>query len=306
MNRPAKPEKHPTQPATTSWCVLGYRVALVRAREQNLVPAKGGATRRGHTARSARSAETQSFTIPNVTAQIPGLDLHAEYAPDRSGGDFFDFVHIGSRVCFLLADIAGSRAETEPIAAAAQAAFRPAAANLVCPADANLMESTELLVQAVNHALMGAARGIHFAPTFVGCYDLSLGVLAYVNAGGQTAMLRDSEGTRPLPNIGMPLGLFTHLTFDASMQVLEPGAQLLLVTKGVIDTLQGKIPFGPERVQEVLANCPRSDAAELTQTTLAAAHGFEKHSRNWLHFGRAPLHKDRTALALIRKDQKPG
>jgi len=259
-------------------------------------------SRRDRPARSGPSGRTPSYTIPNVTAQIPGLDLHAEYAPDRSGGDFFDAVHIGSRVCFLLADIAGSRAETEPIAAAAQAAFRPAAANLVCPADANLMESTELLVQAVNHGLMGAARGIHFAPTFIGCYDLTLGILAYVNAGGQTAMLRDTDGTRPLPHVAMPLGLFTHLTFNASMQALEPGAQLLLVTKGVIDTLQGKTPFGPERVQEVLANCPRPSAVELTQTTLAAAHGFEKHAQNWLHFGRAPLHKDRTALALIRKN----
>jgi len=301
MNRPAKPEKHPTQPATTSWCVLGYRVALVRAREQNLAPDQREELREaGIPHEVPRPAETQSFTIPNVTAQIPGLDLHAEYAPDRSGGDFFDFVHIGSRVCFLLADIAGSRAETEPIAAATQAAFRPAAADLVCPADANLMESTELLVQAVNHALMGAARGIHFAPTFVGCYDLSLGVLAYVNAGGQTAMLRDSEGTRPLPNIGMPLGLFTHLTFDASMQAFEPGAKLLVVTKGVIDTPRGHAPFGPQRVLDHVEQTPAASATDLCRTILASAATYEKRPR--FHLGRTHLREDRTALAMVRSN----
>jgi serine phosphatase RsbU (regulator of sigma subunit) len=173
---------------------------------------------------------------PAELGLVDGLDLHARYQSERIGGDFFDAVRVGTRVAFLLCDIAGRRKETDPIAVATQDAFRASAAELFSASDANLTEGTEMLVQAINIALIGAASGLRWAPTMVGCYDTQLGVLAYVNAGGQVAVLRDSEGTRPLPNVAMPLGLFTHLTFEASMQALEPGACLMIVTKGVTDS----------------------------------------------------------------------
>ena len=43
--------------------------------------------------------------------QVDGLDLHAQYYFERTGGDFFDAVRVGSRVAFLLSDIAGRRPE---------------------------------------------------------------------------------------------------------------------------------------------------------------------------------------------------
>ena len=63
-------------------------------------------------------------------------------------------------------------------------------------ADTNLMDATTQLVHEINHALIGASHGVRFAPTFVGCFDMALGVLAYINAGGQPAVFRDSDGTR--------------------------------------------------------------------------------------------------------------
>lgn len=154
---------------------------------------------------------------------VDGLDLHAQYFAERTGGDFFDAVRVGPRVVFLLSDIAGRRREAGPIAVRTQGVFRVRAEELFGAGDVNLMEGTELLVQAINRAIMGPAKAIRFAPSFVGCYDVQLGVLAYVNAGGQTAAIRDSDGTRLLPDVAMPLGLFTHLIYDASMQVFEPG-----------------------------------------------------------------------------------
>jgi serine phosphatase RsbU (regulator of sigma subunit) len=56
--------------------------------------------------------------------QVDGLDLHARYYSDRTGGDFFDAVRLGTRVAFLLSDIAGRRLEADPIALAMQQAFR--------------------------------------------------------------------------------------------------------------------------------------------------------------------------------------
>ena len=231
---------------------------------------------------------------------VDGLDLHAEYYVDRTGGDFFDVVRVGSRVAFLLSDIAGRRREASAIAAEVQEAFRASARELFGADDANLMEGTEMLVRAINLAIMGPAKEVHFAPTMVGCYDVQLGVLAYINAGGQTAVLRDSDGTRMLPNVSMPLGLFTHLMYDASMQAFEPGATLLLVTKGVTQSMRGSIPFGPEGLLEVLRHSKDEPAIAVCRETLSVAHRFEERRWEWLAFWRTRVREDMTALAMVR------
>jgi serine phosphatase RsbU (regulator of sigma subunit) len=233
--------------------------------------------------------------------QVDGLDLHAQYHSGRTGGDFFDAVRVGPRVAFLLSDIAGRRLEADPIAAAMQDAFRAKAAELFAAGDANLMEGTEMLVQAINLALVGAASGgICFAPTLVGCYDAQLGVLAYVNAGGQTIALHDSDGARSLPNASLPLGLTTHMTYEASMQAFEPGARLLAVTKGVTLSRQGRVPFGAERVLRALQSAKDESARGMCQAVLKAAHEFERRPWEWLTPWRKRVPEDRTALAMVR------
>ncbi|MGA8938764.1 MAG: SpoIIE family protein phosphatase, partial [Acidobacteriaceae bacterium] len=213
---------------------------------------------------------------PAELGLVDGLDLHARYFADRTRGDFFDAVRIGSRVVFLLSDIAGRRHEAAPIAAETQRVFRARAAELFGGGDVNLMEGTELLVQAINLAIAGPSKAVRFAPTMVGCYDVQLGVLAYVNAGGQTAAIRDSDGTRLLPDVAMPLGLFTHLIYDASMQAFEPGAALLIVTKGVTQSMRGNVPFGVERVMEVLQGAKQESAEHLCREVLEAADRFKQ------------------------------
>jgi serine phosphatase RsbU (regulator of sigma subunit) len=233
--------------------------------------------------------------------QVDGLDLHAQYHSGRTGGDFFDAVRVGPRVAFLLSDIAGRRLEADPIAAAMQDAFRAKAAELFGAGDANLMEGTEMMVQAINLALIGAAKGgICFAPTMVGCYDAQLGVLAYINAGGQTIVLHDSDGARPLLNASLPLGLTTHMTYEASMQAFEPGARLLAVTKGVTLSRQGKVPFGPERVLKALESARDEPASGVCRAVLKAAHDFEKRRMKRLTPWKKHVPEDMTALAMVR------
>jgi serine phosphatase RsbU (regulator of sigma subunit) len=237
---------------------------------------------------------------PSATTLLDGIDLHAQYHSNRTGGDFFDVVRAGSRVIFLLSDIAGRRRETDPVATQTQLVFQSKALELLGSPDANLMDGTALLAQAVNLAVMGEARQIRFAPTFLGCYDLQLGVLAYINAGGQTAVIRDKDGTRALPNVGVPLGLFTHLTYEPSMQAFELGARLLVVTKGVTQSMRGRTEFGAERVIDALKNSRDSSASEVCMTVLESARAFEKLSWRKKLLRKDAAREDMTALALVR------
>jgi len=107
---------------------------------------------------------TGSTPLPVNLPQLEGLDLKARYHSDRCNGDFFDGVAIGSRVVFLLMDIAGRRAEAHPIAAEVQNVFRTRAQDLFESPDANESEAIALLVHDVNRSLMEAAHGVRFAP----------------------------------------------------------------------------------------------------------------------------------------------
>jgi serine phosphatase RsbU (regulator of sigma subunit) len=137
----------------------------------------------------------------------------------------------------------------------------------------------------------------------VGCYDVEHGILAYVNAGGQVAAMRDSDGTRLLPDVAMPLGLFTHLIYDASMQAFEPGATLLIVTKGVTESMRGKVAFGAQRVMEVLRDPNDASAAQVCRDVLKSANQFEEGGLERLAFWRRTVREDRTALAMVRRVQ---
>jgi serine phosphatase RsbU (regulator of sigma subunit) len=249
---------------------------------------------------SSLSARTP---LPTALPPLNGLDLHARYFSSRTGGDFFDAVAAGPHVVFFLTDIAGTRDQAHTIASAAQDTFRLRVPQLFTTEVINMMDTLGILAHEVNQTIYDAAGGSRLAPTFLGCYNLHLGLLAYINSGGQPAIFRDSDGTRVLGHVTMPLGLFTHLTFEPAIQAFEPGARLLLVTKGILEARRGRDQFGVERVTAVLENFPNGSAFDLCGVTLEDAHEFRKAP--WYSLERLPFTKpdsvdDLTAVALVR------
>ena len=236
---------------------------------------------------------------------VRGFDLHAEYQSVHTGGDFFDAVDLGSRVIFLLTDIAGTKEATQPIAAEVQDAFRRRGAEFLGSPETNVMDATAQLVQEVNHQLIRTAGGVRFAPTFVGCFDLSLAILAYVNAGGITAVFYDSEGARILGSSSVPLGLFTHLTYEPLIQAFEPGAKLLMMTKAMKENQRKQAHFDVERLNLLLQDGSMDSATELCRGALKAAGEFRQvpwYQALPLPFGRRDADEDEdwTALAVVR------
>jgi serine phosphatase RsbU (regulator of sigma subunit) len=240
---------------------------------------------------------------PTVLPPLAGLDLHALYYSARTGGDFFDAVVAGPRVIFLLTDIAGPHAHAYPIAARIQDTLHQRVPELFGCGETNLPDTLATLAHAINHTILEATGRACFAPTFFGCFDPSLGILCYLNAGGQPAIFRDTSGTRTLGGGSIPLGLFTHLTFEPAIQVFEPGATLLLVTKGVPEASRGQRHFGVERLTRHMETFMDGSAFDLCRTTLHQAHRFRKLP--WYSLQRLPFMKperveDLTAVALVR------
>src|SRR5205814_8639827 len=89
----------------------------------------------------------------------------------------------------------------------------------------------------------------------------------------------------------LPLGLFAHATHDAQMTALQPGAEMLMVSKRLIDSRAGRREFGPDRLRESLRQFKFANTNELCSRVLTAVQEFTKNT---------PGQNDITTLALMR------
>lgn len=239
-----------------------------------------------------KTNSNQRKPAPIAVPAMNAASMAAVYHGDRVGGDFYDFVRVAPHlVLFGLLDVAGKHQENQSIVSAAQKTFRYVGLQLFSRDDINEANAMIELSLQLNRTIMSAAAGVRSCPAFVGCYNESLGTVCYSNAGHTPALLRDSTGITPLPATGLPFGLFSHVTHDAPTAALEPGAALLLVSRGVTEGRANGEEFGLSRVEAVLAQAAITSAEQLCGEILDAAEQFTKkpHADN-----------DVTALALLR------
>jgi serine phosphatase RsbU (regulator of sigma subunit) len=256
--------------------------------------------------------------VPTAAPSLPGSDLAALYRAARVGGDFFDFVQVGDdRLVFVLIDIAGRRDQAMNIAAAVQETLHAQSPELFGAPDLNEADAVTDLVLAVNHTILQAAGGVRCAPGIVGCYNESVGIVSYINAGSVPALLRLDGDISVLESSGLPLGLFSHATHDAQICVLPEGASLLLTSRGLLEVKAGGEEYGIERLKESLQKANDGSARELCSDVLKAVGDFIEHNkrRRFLGFGAsAPTNgepealgeNDVTALALLRRAVRVG
>src|ERR1700733_12078595 len=241
-------------------------------------------------------SEPPQLVIVPVHADAPeirGAELASKYHSQRIAGDFYDFFRVSpNRVMFGLLDAAGGLSQTRAILTAVQNTFRGVGTELFSQPEVNETEAMIELCHGLNHSVISAAAGVHSCPAFAGCYDETLGLVCYFNAGHIAGLARDGNGVVELHATGLPLGLFSHATSDASIVALEPGAVILLVSRGVVEAKYKSEEFGLQRVKDVFQQSPAGASAnELCAVVIDQVQEF-------MHA--TPTHNDVTALALAR------
>ncbi|HUS19516.1 MAG TPA: PP2C family protein-serine/threonine phosphatase [Terriglobales bacterium] len=249
--------------------------------------------------------------ISTVLPKLETAELAANYRGARIGGDFYDFVHLGStKLIFVMLDIAGKRETALHSAAIAQETFRQRGAELFGAPHAEDSASTTKLLLEMNRAIIGAAAGgVCHAPAFLGCYDEETGILTYINAGHTPGVMKDDHGTLLLEANGLPLGLFSHATHDAQFCALGDHASLALVSKGFVEVRNGREEFGIEGVRRIMEKTSYSSAAELCRLLHESALAHEKRPGFFgptLGFAGLGSQEpnDITAVTLMRKSAK--
>ena len=228
---------------------------------------------------------------PPETPSIPGAEIGAAYSGERMGGDFYDFLMVNGRLLFLMLDVSGGRDRAQEIAAVVQDTFRGQIPQLFGSRDLNEATAIVELSLHLNRTVIEAVEGVCSSSAFIGCYNPQLGTVCYSNAGHVPGLVRDSTGITQLPATGLPFGLFSHATHDAPMTVLEPGAALLLVSRGVIEGRCQGNEFGIEGVQATFQNTTAPNAQRICVAILDGVERF---------MCQPPTHNDVTALALVR------
>ena len=188
----------------------------------------------------------REVTSPTVSTQadfpaVCGADIAGMVHGQRVGGDFYHFLRANSnRVVFGLLNIAGSHEENHPIVSAAQQTFQKLGCERFADGDINEADTMMEFCLELNLTIRRAAAGIRSCAAFLGCYNEELGTICYANAGHTPGLLRDPSGITELPATGLPLGLFSASTYEAPTAALQPGASLLLVSRGVVEAAYKK------------------------------------------------------------------
>jgi len=231
-----------------------------------------------------------------TTAEFPplsGADIAGVVQGERVGGDLYHFLRANRcRVVFGLLDVAGSREENHGIVDAARQTFCELGTQKFADEEVNEADAMMEFCLELNLSIRRAAAGVRSCAGFLGCYNEELGTICYVNAGHTPGLLRDPSGITELPATGLPLGLFAASTYEAPTAVLQPGASLLLVSRGVVEAAAKKEEFGLGRVKQQFQSVPSDDARQIAGAILRAVEQF---------LSLKPRQNDLTALALARR-----
>jgi sigma-B regulation protein RsbU (phosphoserine phosphatase) len=242
-----------------------------------------------------REQAVSTPTLPTVAEfpQLSGADIAGMVQGEQVGGDLYHFLRANRcRVIFGLLDVAGRREENRNIVGAAKQTFQDMASKRFADEDINEADTMMEFCLELNLSIRRAASGVRSCAAFVGCYNEELGTICYVNAGHTPGLLRDPSGITELPATGLPLGLFAASTYEAPTAALQPGASLLLVSRGVVEAALKKEEFGLERVKQRFGSASSDDAREIAGSILSAVQQFRRA---------AAAHNDSTALALVRR-----
>lgn len=134
------------------------------------------------------------------------------------------------------------------------------------------------IIAAVNRQL---ARDIeddgHFITLFMAIIDPADGVMRWVNAGHDPALLYDlkSDTFEELGGRQLPLGVFEDARYVSSTKQLGPGQMLVIGTDGIWESHNGRGEmFGKKRLKKLIRQTAHQPAKAAVEAVMAAVMRF--------------------------------
>jgi phosphoserine phosphatase RsbU/P len=229
------------------------------------------------------AAAIQRQILPRDLPVVPGLEIAARNEPTRQvGGDYFDFFPLSEgRLAFVVADVSGKGVPAALLVSTVHAAIHLQIDEAKTVAD---------LIERLDRHLQKFAATRKFLTCFFGLLEPGTGLLRYVSAGHNPALLRRASGAvEQFKATGVPIGMFPHSVWREETLVMERGDLLCVYSDGITEALDAADEeFGVERLAGLLSlDAPGSICASVFD----AVAGFA---------GDVPQYDDQTLLLLRR------
>jgi phosphoserine phosphatase RsbU/P len=232
------------------------------------------------------AAAIQREILPRALPAVPGIELAAANCPTRQvGGDYYDVLSLsGGRVAFLVADVSGKGVPAALLVSTVHAAVHLQVEEAKSVAD---------LVTRIDRHLRRYAATRKFLTLFFGVLEPESGLLRYVSAGHNPALLvRASGPIERVESTGVPVGILPNASWREETLRLEPGDLLALYTDGLTEAVdEAEEEFGLERLRAVLEAGRGLPARELCDGLMARVADFASGM---------PQYDDQTVLLLRR------
>jgi len=169
----------------------------------------------------------QQVLIPEDIPRVPGFTIASVYKPaGEVGGDFFQILATrDGGVLAVIGDVSGKGMPAAMTVSLLVGTVRTLA---------HFTQSPGAILSAMNQRMLGRSQG-GFTTCLVIRADAD-GALTVANAGHIAPYLAGRE--LPIEN-GLPLGLAAEAVYTESVFQLTPGAQLTLLTDGVVEARNG-------------------------------------------------------------------
>lgn len=193
-------------------------------------------------------AQVQSLLIPDKLPATDQYELSAIYQPMMGvGGDYYDYIEFkDGKLVFCIGDFSGKGVSAALLMANFQANFH----TLI----RKRMDLKEFITE-INDSVFRITGGDRFVTFFVAEYDLSTGVLNYINAGHPPAVLVTDDGITLLSSGTMVLGSFPDLPLLEMGTVNIPDQALIVTYTDGLTDLQS--PAGEYFEEEILYDFAR-------------------------------------------------
>jgi PAS domain S-box-containing protein len=219
----------------------------------------------------AIAREIQQGLLPKAAPQLPGVIVAGvSHAAQETGGDYFDF--------FPLADgalaLAVGDASGHGIGAALLIAETRAYLRALALTHADLAK----ILALTNRRLTDGSAEDHFVTLLLARLGPGGRSLTYTSAGHWPGFVLDAHGRvkTVLESTGVVLGFDPAAEFPAAAEVpLELGDLVLLCTDGLAEAFSKEgVPFGRERVLELVAGRRHDSPARIVEALCQAAREF--------------------------------
>lgn len=231
--------------------------------------------------------EVQQDLLPKTAPQVDGLRFAFTIRSARQvGGDMLDFLQLDQgRQGFVVGDVVGKGMAAALMMANVQSLVRAVASVEADPAKLNTI---------LSDVIAGRVRSGRFVTLAYLLYDPIDGQLHYSLAGHLPPLITGPNGVRVLEVGGMPLGLFTGVSYSSGRDQLHPDESLVLYTDGLTEAPQAgdeSRQFGVARLRELLLEHHALDAEPLLERITDALDQ---------HLAGAPPADDMTVVVIRR------